>query len=382
MTKRIEFIEIDLLKCQLDYGVAPCTAEVGVTGAEKCFNCRNTCQDVPNIDESSEVVRYSKPSTLVRFDLDAVPNITVPNIAGVSYAPPELKLGQSIGVRSSITVTFKDHTSPYTDASGDNYISERDYDPYTQGTYWGKFRARYPSLKNRPLRWIVGTDDQAIADMETRHFVVDQVTGPNASGTFTVTAKDILRLTGGDQSLAPDVTEEKLIFALSDTYTGNLITLPNENPLVSKYTGYMSLSGAEVVAYSLGFAGAENKTLVIDTRGQLNTVATAHDEDAAIQQITTYDGENASDIMYDLLVNYAGVDPVLIPLTDWSVEDSTYINRSYSGHVAQPTGVDVLINELLTQTASTMWWDNVSQLIRWQVFAPAKRQRVQLRGPG
>lgn len=226
MTRRIEFIEIDIKKCQREYGVFPCTAAVGVTGSEKCFNCRASCQDIDNILESLETVRYSKPSTLIRSDLEASPNVTTPSIESIAYSPPELNLGKNIGTRASLSVVFRDHQSPDTDASGDNYISERNYDPWSQGTYWGKFRARYPAIQGLPLRWIVGTDDQLIADMETRHFVVDATTGPDSQGTFSITAKDVLRLTDGDQSVAPEISDLFLTFDVDEVYTGPLLAVP------------------------------------------------------------------------------------------------------------------------------------------------------------
>src|SRR3954465_10733275 len=41
----VTILEVDLDYCANTYGVAPCTAAVGVTGSAKCFNTRKTCQD-------------------------------------------------------------------------------------------------------------------------------------------------------------------------------------------------------------------------------------------------------------------------------------------------------------------------------------------------
>lgn len=370
-SKRIEFIEIDLQKCQNTYGVAPCTAAVGVTGADKCYNCRATCQDLANIDEAPETVRFSKPSTLVRFDLDASPNITVPNIEGISYAPPELKLGESIGVRASITVQFKDHQSPDTDASGDKYQAERSYDAWSQGTYFGKLRARYPSLQGLPLRWIVGTDDQLIANMETRHFVIDANSGPNTAGVFTITARDILRLTQGDQSVAPEITDRSTTTVFGTGSTGFGIATPlNTDPLVTNAPGYIVLAGQEIVSYTTAFAGPSNSQIVVQTRGEFGTepVDNSAGDVVDFQRVASFPGQSPADILYSLITDYAGIDPTFVPLADWQNEADTYINRNYGSNIAEPTSVVQLINELLEQTASTMWWDNEAQLIRWQVL--------------
>jgi hypothetical protein len=71
MTDRISFIEIELKKCSRVYGVAPCTASVGTTGTQKCFNTRVTCQDKPNLNEAPVIVRYSQASTLTPVAADA-----------------------------------------------------------------------------------------------------------------------------------------------------------------------------------------------------------------------------------------------------------------------------------------------------------------------
>ena len=51
-------IEIDLDYCDNTYGIAPCTAQVGVTGTQKCFNTAKTCQDRPNYIKSPKTYRF------------------------------------------------------------------------------------------------------------------------------------------------------------------------------------------------------------------------------------------------------------------------------------------------------------------------------------
>jgi hypothetical protein len=89
-----------------------------------------------------------------------------------------MSLGSSLGTRASLTIIFRDHPHSDTGPGGDKYLASRSYDPFSQGTFWGKFRARQPFLRGQALRWITGTgrpDD--LADMETRHFIIDRPTG-------------------------------------------------------------------------------------------------------------------------------------------------------------------------------------------------------------
>lgn len=368
-SKRVTFIEIEIKKCSNTYGVAPCVAAVGVTGSEKCFNCRATCQDLDNIVEADEVVRFSIPSSNIRTDLDATPNVTTPSVAGVSYTPGTLNLGGGLGTRAALTISFKDHASPDTDASGDQYIGDRTYDPYTLGSYWGKFRARYPYNRGQLVRWIQGDADQNIVDMETRTFVLDEMAGPNVSGAVTITAKDILKLADGDQSVAPFVDTETSVTTFNASYLGAIDSVADTTPLGSS-AGYLVINGTEIAAYSLGFAGPGVQLINLTARGEFGTEAVDNStgDEVNLQKVLEYGSQSPADIMFDLLTVYAGVPASFIPLADWQTEATTYINRNYSANVARPTSVSQLLTELIEQTASSMWWDNENQLIRWQVL--------------
>jgi hypothetical protein len=53
MTERVLFVEIDQPFCTRTYGTAPCTAVLGTTGANKCYNTRKTCQSPANYEADS-----------------------------------------------------------------------------------------------------------------------------------------------------------------------------------------------------------------------------------------------------------------------------------------------------------------------------------------
>jgi len=143
----VTYVELDLNRCSLSYGVGACTA----AGSEKCFNTRPTCQDKPNYTTETETIRFCVPSSNVPADSDAIPSVT-----GVDYTPARLDLGESIGVRASATITFGDHRFPDTGPAGDRYVAYRAYDPFNTGTFWGKFRARHSVIKGAAIRIIQG----------------------------------------------------------------------------------------------------------------------------------------------------------------------------------------------------------------------------------
>ena len=369
---RISIIEIDLPVCQNVYSQFPCTAPAA---EEPCYNCRSTCKDLPNIDEQPETVYFSKPSDKIKDIRSAggalgVEATIIENIESISYSPPELMLGKSIGVRSSLTVNFVDHRSPDTDNSGDKYVDQRDYDPYTQGTYFGKLRARYPYIKTLPVRWKQGSDAMAYADYDTRHFVLDATRGPDVNGSYSIIAKDILKLTDGERSVVPFVTGLTTSVVFDAAYLGSIGTFADDGRPFFLGDGYVNLGNKEIAQYVRSFPGGGTISIDLVARAQFNTEAVDNSSGNSIslQECEYYDGAFPQIVMANMLISQAGVDPSYISTAEWFTEWQANINRTYDFIFPRPEPVVNIINEILEQTASTMWWDNRAQQIRWQVL--------------
>jgi hypothetical protein len=103
-------------------------------------------------------------------------------------------------------------------------------------------------------------------------------------------------------------------------------------------------------------------------RGQEGTTAKEHDQDDRFQLCLQYSADDPADIWNDLLINYTGINSSLIPLADWQTETTTYNGRVYGAVITEPTPVVQLVNELLEQAATSMWWDDLAQLIRIRVL--------------
>lgn len=357
MAERIQIVELDLERCSLTYGVAPCTASVPATGEQKCFNCLASCQDRTNYADETVTVRYSSATGRnMPADIDLIPNLK-----SVGQRPAKLELGESIGIRANVDFTFGDSRSPDTGADGDYYLADRNYDPYAQGTYWGKFRARYPYLKGKDIRLLQGTTDQTLEQMEVRHFIVDTVAGPDSGGTFVIKCKDALQLANGKQAQAPRISNGLLGIDISSSAT-SVTLLPNGVGAEYPASGTAQIGGKEVVTFT-----RSGDTFTI-TRAQNNTEAVEHKQDDRFQLCLVYSGQRSVNIIKDLLEEYANVPTSYIPFGDWTSEWQNYIDRLYSAVIAEPTPVDELINELLQQTASTLWWDDSTRLLRFRVL--------------
>ena len=203
--KVLQYIELDIDYCSLTYSVSPCTASLvnsPATGTIKCFNTLATCQDRANFTNVPVTLRFAVPTDFLPSNIECIPNIK-----DISFDPSVVSLGKDLGQRATLTVNFFDHRHSDTGAGFDKYLadspSSRDYNPYEQGTFWGKFRKRQQFMHGVPIRWIQGSVDEALADMEVRHFIVDSFAGPDNNGNFRIVAKDPLKLADGDKALAP-----------------------------------------------------------------------------------------------------------------------------------------------------------------------------------
>ena len=356
MTKTIQYIEVDIDYCSRSYGVGACTAAIGVTGTRKCFNTFKTCQDQANFDNVPRTVRFAEATEYLPGDIDCFPSID-----SISYTPQKIDPGKSMGERASIAITLQDH--PDSDTFLDKYVAERDYDPFTRGTFFGKWRARNPYIKGRPLRYITGLQGEALADMQTRHFIVETTDGPSTDSKFKITAKDCLKVADGDRAQAPKKSNGYLYLAISDSETSATLEPAGIGNLEYPASGHLAI-GEEIVAFT-----RSGDTLTL-TRGQKGTTAEEHDDGDLCQLVLSYVGEKPSYIINDLLVNYTDADPDWIPITEWDNEVDQYINRVYTADIAKPTAVVDLINELIEQVGLVFWWDDDTNQIKLRTLRP------------
>lgn len=357
MTEKISFIEIDLNRCSERYGVAPCTATLSVDQPDKCFNCFATCQDKANYNKEIVTARHSTASRELPLGIDAISDIK-----SVSITAAKLDLGESMGTRASIQIQFGDARYPDTGPEGDYYLADRDYDPYTIGTYWGKFRARYPFMKGEAIRLIRGDNNQPLEQMETRNFIIDSMAGPNSNGSFNIVCKDALKLTDKKKAQAPVLSQGELNADINASVTSVTLSPAGIGNAEYPASGFINLSGDEICSFT------RSSDVLTISRGQFNTEAVEHEAGARVQLCLQYVTQEVTSIIKDLLVNYSGVPSSYINMSDWTLEDQTFINRVYSALIPEPEAANDLINELLQQTASTIWWDDIGKQIRFRVL--------------
>jgi hypothetical protein len=358
--KSLTYVEIDLDHCSLTYGVAPCTAAIPTTGAIKCFNSLGTCQDRAN---------FTNVPVMVRFGMRGVnylPNTIecIPSMIGVNFTPATVSLGVDLGLRATLDVSFKDH--PSSDFDGgivwDKYLSERTYDPFKLGTFFGKFRARNPFLRGRAIRWITGYEGQTLVEMETRHFIIESFDGPKPDGTYSITGKDIFKLADGDRAQAPLLNQGFIVADITNVATAATLSPTGIGNAEYPASGTLAIGGKEIVTFT------RSGDVLTLTRAQHNTVAVAHTAQEKCQVCLIYTGQKVSAIIRDLFVTYAGVDSAFIDLTAWDIEDTRYLGIVYTAIIANPTAVSDLVSELIKQAALVLWWNDIEEKIGFQVL--------------
>lgn len=378
----ITIVELEQDTCGLTYGVAPCTAVLGLTGDRKCFNTRATCQSTLNYQRQTKVLRFCSAR-------ERVPAGMIPSVISVSSTPTRINIGGAdamsgpLGRRAAVTITLQDH--PHNDVGVDPYQAERitgeaqadgvGYDPEQHGTFWSRWQARNPYHVGRALRVYDGYVGQDLSEMLVRHYVIDRVDGPDADGKVTIRGKDILALAEGKRAQAPELspgvlhedvdeaaTTLRVVGAELDDYPPNgTLRIGNE---VMTYTG-RSLSGSVMT-----FTGI--------TRGTDNTEVESHNAGDAVQHCLRFGGQPAYAVVRTLLRDYAGIPDSAIPYDEWEAEGSRWLASAIVSDtpITEPTGVDELIGELCESFQFYVWVDERNQKVRMRAVRPVMEREI------
>jgi hypothetical protein len=340
MKKLVKFFEIDLPFCGNTYGdgVSPltgnCTAEIGVTGEQKCFNTLNyshDCQDQANYTPAIKTLRFlQRDSGILPADLDGIPLLDDWNISG-----GKINAGEDMGARFVLDVKLFD--GKHSDAGIDPYYAERGYIAFERGTFLGKLRARFPNIEGAECRAYQGFLGQAYEDFECFHFIAEKLQGPDDSFTARITATDFLKLLNEEKALAPKPSEGSLI---ADYLSG--VTSVTLTP-----TGVGS-------TYSAAGRCVIGKQIFDFTRaGDVLTLAQAMTEDhklgETVQETVRFLPQSAGLIIETLINDYSPIDSSYTDGALWASRIAEVNPYNYSREIIKPTSVRKLINELIEQ---------------------------------
>lgn len=391
----IQVIQLNQPACSLTHGTAPCTASGG-----KCFNTRKTCQDPENYQgdkllswffikpEAGRVLETYNPNppqenqVYVLAQANPQPVVTVhgaciPSLNGSTTTPTEINIAGSdsnvsaFGRRATLTVSFKDHA--YSDVLADPYPESRSYDPLERGTFWGKFLARNPYMNRTQVTIHEGYKGQQLSEMISRDYYLEKISDPT-NHIVTIVAKDPLHFVDNKRALAPALIDARLAADLDTSTTAVTIT-----GTLSDFTKVIGASAPnfyirindEVIKYLSVTDNGGTLTLNSVQRAMLGTKADEHKAEDDVQRVLRWWETKCWAIVKELLVSFGDIAEDLIPYDDWEAEGNKYLpSFSLTATLAEATGVNQLIGELMRDCNFFIWWDERARQIKMQANRP------------
>lgn len=360
-----------------------------VDPSSKCFNTRVTCLDPANYAPEPYRRRFVEPDSGISPEVGAIPSL----MGAPSVAPTRIDPSRGLGMRADVRIQFQDH--PHDDVGEDDYLADRDYAPFEQGTYWGKLIARNPYYQGRPLRVQSGyitaeegegepwSDGTGFTDgtwwtaagvalgllISSRFYILERIEGPDRRGIVTITAKDPLKILDDDRAQLPLPSRGRLVEDIEEGATSFVLTpetIGEEYPAA----GLVRI-GREIIAY----ATRTGDTLAGLTRGAENTEVSSHGSGDTVQVCVEYAG-NIIDVLRAVMVD-AGFPAAFIPVGEWATErDRWFKGYNVRAVLAEPTGMTKLITEIVEIGNFALWWDERLQRVNIRGTFPPRPDQV------
>lgn len=361
----IQIVELRQPLCSRTFGVAPCMA---VGGADvKCYNTRVTCKDAANFALGAPLSLFFSNGRVAERFVAGAPYI-LPTLRSVSTAPTRINLAgansDATGLGNGTVCTIVIDDTPHTDRRVDPYVNERPWDPLdaeARGSFWSRWLARNPYRQTIEVIIYEGYAGQALADMVRRRLFLEEITGP-MSGQVTLRCKDILARLEGRKAQAPAASPGVLVANVTTSAT----TFDASNCTIADYpsSGVLRIND-EIMGYSGRTAIAGGVRFTGVGRSAANTVARAHNAGDTVQRCLVYQSARVDNIVYELLVDFAGVDPTWLDFTGWVDEVNEHLSLVLlDALITAPTPVTQLIGDLCTQAQFNIWWDERVALVR------------------
>ena len=368
-------IELDMDYCSNLYGgglLSPldgtCTA--ALASGNECYNVRYDCQDTDNFVKTTKTYTLCTPHPNLPVGTTMFPCI----VGEPKFTPTEIKPDGGMSLRSGVSITVKDF--PHHDRGIDPYISTRSYSADSQGTFWGKWLARNPYYVGRLIRikaGYIGESGYATADLQTRLYVIDKITGPVISGDdilYTIIGKDILNLAKNEKIRIPAPSDGALN---ADILAADTSLVLDGGTTVADYPsgGGTVVIGDEWITYASRTASTLNSL----TRGANGTTADNHSTGDGVQIVKNFTGTPVA-VINEILTTYVGIsssyiDYGLSPQGSWDDEETNWHSGvSINAYIGTPTGAFKLLSELCDVFQIDLWWDEVNQKVRLKTNTP------------
>lgn len=279
-----------------------------------------------------------------------------PSLQSVRVNPAEIDLSGGIGVRAKTNLSLIESVD-YTEWGTVNN-PER---------FWARWRAENPFYLGKRISVYSGyivNNAFDISNFVKRDYVIEGF-GQTGAGV-SITGKDPLKLLSNDRAKAPvesngslsaDILATDTSFTLQPAGIGDA-EYPASNGIVR--------IGDEVILYTT----RTGDTFTGLTRGFYSTEIDGHSENDTAQLCLYIQTETVSNIGYDLMVNYASINPSFINKPEWDAEASNAFNTTYSVLITEPTGVQDLLQEFCDSAPHYYFYDERVNKIRLVALKP------------
>ena len=346
------------------------------TGTPKCYQSFATCgyRSAYNLDG---LLRWRfVPTGQPRVDLyeqddaDHFATHGYPIVKSISHRPTKLNMAASrkgespLGIRSELRVKFNDFA--FDDRDGDFYLSDRSTTP---ASFWGKFTRRLGAatqqLEAYHYQWYEGESysDGIVSRFDVQSLVYN---GTDAD----LVASDPMQRTEAKKAQFPRTTGGSLRVDIDAVQTTGIEVFAPVAELDKAYgnTGavkFLRLSD-EAIEYTGHVDGSDGARLLTGVRrAVLNTSASDHEANSAVQRMGVYRRVALFDAALDLLENHSTLSSDLIPSAQWQVEGSTYLPTyvTQEAVIPEPTDVRKLLGELARDGLFNIYWNERAQNI-------------------
>jgi hypothetical protein len=290
-----------------------------------------------------ETYRFCEDITPIPRGLE----VDAPSMSPPSIRPAQISITGGLGVRASASLSFKEHMDHIRFGTITSPVR-----------FWPRWRAEHQGYQGASIAIFSGYIVNGVFDVsnfQRRDFILDSFSH-NESGA-SISAKDVLKLANNDRAKAPRTSTGELNADILAADTSITLKPAGVGNLEYPASGLARI-GDEVVTFT---RVADVFTVV---RGQRNTIADDHNEDDVFQLCLAY-SDTVTDIINDLLVNYANVNSALIPKSEWDDEAGLQLPGLYEALITEPTGVEDLIKEINQSAPSYLFFDDRTNLIQF-----------------
>ena len=258
-----------------------------------------------------------------------------------------------LGIRAACSISFGN--GPSSDRNIDPYRGERLYDPLKQGTFWGKFLARYPYRNNILMRVHDGYAGQTLAEMQKRAFIMTKIDGPANGGGTTVSGKDVLTYIEAKKAKVPPASPGVLHLDIDAEDTSFEVARAVGADYPS--SGVIRIN-AELISYSAIADSANGAEFTVAERGYDGTEAVEHNAGDGVQECLPFDNVKPVDVLRDLMVRYGGLPYQYFDYVTMRDDMDEYLPFiKLTSTLSEPEEVVKLVPQIMEQCALYLWWD-------------------------